>query len=125
MKVNELRIGNFIIESLSFGSDKVIKVDPNIFNRRIDEFIPITLTEEWLEKFKEWKKEDDLYVRRLDTIVDSLRLDYINDDEELCWEFYVHNIRGEKVGCAYIKYVHELQNLYFALYQRELEIKLT
>ena len=135
IKANELRIGNLVISN--FRSDRICKtVGINNFEAALqfaddenlqcisyaiwDLIHPIPLTEEWLLKFNKWKKEGDLYIRRLDTIVDSLRLDYINDDGELCWEFYVHNIRGEKVGCAYIKHVHSLQNLYFALTGEEL-----
>ena len=112
MKDNELRIGNFIIESLPFGSDKVIKVDPNIFNRRIDEFIPITLTEEWLLKFGFEKDGEDLI---LDTNL-FLLVSY-NDDE------FVHLKSNHLETITSVKYVHQLQNLYFALTGEELTFK--
>lgn len=130
MKASELRILNYVKSVLYKDILQINVIDlcgvvgiqgGGILDMKHIE--PIPLTEEWLVKFKEWKKEDNLYVIRLDTINYSLRPDYINNDGELCWEFYVHNIRGEKVGCAYIKYIHQLQNLYFALTGEELTIK--
>ena len=107
MKANELRIGNFIIESLSFGSDKVIKVDPNIFNRRIDEFIPITLTEEWLLKFG-FKKKYKSYEKCDFTFLQG-------GFDKLAYKLTI--IENTP------KYVHQLQNLYFALTGEELTFK--
>lgn len=108
MKANEIRIGNLIVESLSFGSDKVIKVDSNIFNRRIDEFIPIPLTEEWLLKFgfkKNLNSNDIIY--------------YILAGECLLEYNLTHNFADIDLFID-IKYVHQLQNLYFALTNEEL-----
>jgi hypothetical protein len=123
MKASELRIGNYVYDTLG----KVNKIDLEAITYIVKEphnqVKPIPLTEEWLLKFDEWVKEDDLFVRRLDTINDALRLDYVNDDGELCWEFYVYNVAGQRVGWAYFKYVHQLQNLYFALTGEELVVK--
>jgi hypothetical protein len=133
MKSSNLRIGNLvdlgnrIAKVTEINHLACVVVDLEETQDTIEDYERvkgIILTEEWLLKFGEWVKEDDLFVRRLDTINDALRLDYINDDGELCWEFYVYNIAGQRVGCAYIKYVHQLQNLYFALTGEELEMKL-
>ena len=132
MKASELRIGNWIeVKCIAeeCGGDDFDPQQCNLQNiisisEGTEDFLfrPIPLTEEWLIKCKGWTKEEDLYIRKLDVINDALRLDYINGDGELCWEYYVYNISGQRVGCAYIKYVHELQNLYFALNGEELEI---
>ena len=127
MKANELRIGNFIIESLSFGSDKVIKVDPNIFNRRIDEFIPITLTEEWLLKFgfKKWGNNDAprtiSYEFKGWSVFPPNSSCNFQDGFGFMW---YKPIKDENIESArvIVKHVHQLQNLYFALTNEELEI---
>ncbi len=112
MKVNELRIGNLIIESLSFGSDKIIKVNSNIFNRRSDEFIPIPLTKEWLLKLGVLYNEfEDLF-------------QIGGHDIDIQDSYYCHFYFNE-YGEWYkeIKYVHQLQNLYFAIKGEELTFK--
>jgi hypothetical protein len=126
MKASELRIGNWLNWYSKYHCngyfDKQLEIE-DFTQTDLSSARPIPLTEEWLLKFGKWIKEDNLFIRRLDTINDALRLDYINSDGELCWEFYVYNIAGQRVGCAYIKYVHQLQNLYFALTGEELQIK--
>jgi len=129
MKSSDLRIGNLvdlgnrIAKVTEINHLACVVVDLEETQDTIEDYERvkgIPLTEEWLLKFGEWVKEDDLFIRRLDTINDALRLDYVNDDGELYWEFYVYNVAEQRVGCAYVKYVHQLQNLYFALYEREL-----
>lgn len=127
MKANELRIGNLIVESLPFGSDKIIKVDSNIFNRRIDEFIPIPLTEERLLEFEQFYKDEEYWViGRFECKYCFKYRDWANN-----WAFYIEytdsgnpNDDGVKYPIAFdIKYVHQLQNLYFALTGEELILK--
>lgn len=75
---------------------------------------PIPLTEEWLFKFgfkfdghcSWWKNE--LIELTIDTGED---------------EYSVFNNNGDYITLKGIKYVHSLQNLYFALTGEELEIK--
>lgn len=109
MKANEIRIGNLIVESLSFGSDKVIKVDSNIFNRRIDEFIPIPLTEEWLLKFG-----------LKQSTTDKKRFYILGTDIYIFNESKIFFNAGSSNLSIQLYYVHQLQNLYFALTNEEL-----
>ena len=114
MKASELRIGNLIIHSLPFGSDKIKKVTAfdlaYITENTKEEYCPIPLTEEWLLKFgfeKQHNEEDFDY---------WFKNDFSND---IIWEHsegFCHNLNygGD------IKYVHQLQNLYFALTNEEL-----
>lgn len=122
MKANELRLGNLIkiggntIDTYQIYTPK--KVTLAILNEIAGEneerpdaelsvFIPIPLTEEWLLKFG--FKQDGFY----------------NSAER--W-VYLNNIlfkgNGHYILCHYplcmIKYVHQLQNLYFALTGEEL-----
>lgn len=126
IQANELSIGNYIyddfnevhivekIESQKFndwnGSDtslvvfsKLSKDDKGMYT--CDVVSPIPLTEEWLLKFGFEKKRDFFH------------LDY----ESFCIfldkkGYYTHI----NCGNLYIKHVHQLQNLYFALTGKEL-----
>jgi hypothetical protein len=116
MKANELRIGNFINRNdiklpLTEFSFDLVKV---LYN-----YSPIPLTEEWLlkfgfenmtsnERFPWWEHKDFIYL-------DFRILLYENN-------FYFDNGASEHCGQP-LKYVHQLQNIYFALTGEELTIK--
>lgn len=108
MKVNELRIGNYIFDK--WGNVHEV----NLFTlKEINEipkshgYKPIPLTEDWLLKFEfnkngnEWGKE-------------ILFVSYKKNNElflNLCDMYLSFSL----------KYVHQLQNLYFALKQKEIK----
>ena len=117
MKASELRIGNLVkaqpFEGIItvFNNDKcVVKHKSGIVKYLIEDLEPIPLTEEWLLKFgfeKQHNEEDFDY---------WFKNDFSND---IIWEHsegFCHNLNygGD------IKYVHQLQNLYFALTNEEL-----
>jgi len=120
MKANELRIGNRVN---LYGSEATII--PNDFekwfqyepNWESKAFKPILLTEEWFLKFGTKKNENnDLFIQ--------------HPTNELLRFYLVDGfIQETKSDCCpisnykHIKYVHQLQNLYFALTGNELEIK--
>ena len=118
MKANELRVGNWIktpeqeekVYDNFFDTDEGVRF---INDWNISVIKPIPLTEEWLIKFGNWDITEEGLI--------SYDLNYDEQLEE--WLFYVYNIKGDKINCAMIKYVHQLQNLYFALVGEELEIK--
>ncbi len=96
MDVKELRIGNWVS-----WYDEPMRVDVNdLFD--LGEGKPIPLTEEWLVKFG--------------LAVDKWFIDEsfkITKDEHYGWEIHTQNATHTKsIAFAYIKYVHELQNLY-------------
>lgn len=125
MKPEELRIGNFIRSEIANQDMTICEVHQGnvMFHplfKKVDSsqkpfmslmvyLKPIPLTEEWLEKFglepvigNEWG--DDL-------------LCFEWADEELIYT------AGEGLALSpWIKYVHQLQNLYFALTGKELEL---
>jgi hypothetical protein len=118
MKATELRIGNWV-QSVYFHANKqYIQVYPQAFMQiardnpslEVNSWEPIPLTEEWLLKFG-FETNDVRYWQ-----ISSFRL-HINRYGE--WIFKVETFEKE------IKYVHQLQNLYFALTGEELEIKLS
>ena len=119
MKANEFRIGNFIQRK-----DKVFqcKLDDLMVIRDFEDhgYSYVELNEEWFLKLwfqlehekcevEEYKDLNlfwwDFYGFSIDVNVCSNGVDY------------VYNGQCEDV---YIKYVHELQNLYFAIHQHEL-----
>jgi hypothetical protein len=116
MKANELRIGN-TINYVTLNNVKLVTVDASLImelepdsgagSNRL--YKPIPLTEEWLLKFGFEKVSGWDYYKG-----------WIKDYVELecdCYGFdYVNNIDKE------VKHVHQLQNLYFALTGKELEL---
>jgi len=112
MDVRELRIGNWVkrneqpegfqIESRSF---IVCERDPLLYE-------PIPLTEEWLIKFGFSGSTIDIS-DKISGCIDSI---YFNG---IC----IGTASSEYSGLHRIKYVHQLQNLYFALTGEELTIK--
>ncbi len=107
MKPTELRLGNWIIDP----EGKEVQVDEiggyeNPLSLFMGMYKPIPLTEEWLKKFGWSNFSASLWAK--DLIWDS------NFDNGIL-EFSIIEVS--------VKYVHQLQNLYFALIGKELEIK--
>jgi hypothetical protein len=128
LKASELRIGNLVSQNGFYGyvysiesaeprndirfSDKdiITLFDNGMTYVPIDEIEPIPLTEEWLIKFG-FNKVCSMYIR-------------ISDINEM--EFFDNIITFKDWFCKLekkIQYVHQLQNLYFALTNTELTIK--
>ena len=122
MRNNELRIGNLILfDNKPVEITGIPKTGLNFgkagFAVSINEFFqPIPLTEEWLLKF-------------------GFKLDMLNFNwnaaigENEIGDFKLSLRYSERVGwffqskCTIIKYVHQLQNLYFAITSEELKLK--
>jgi hypothetical protein len=121
MKANELRIGNWYKGDCLAQQYWQITAQEilDFYDDPIDDYFqPIEITKEWLLKLGfEYNNNYDNYVIRA--------RDYYNSvgwNDEDC-EWYYNNDRSD-AGCYYItdiKYVHQLQNLYFALTQEELQ----
>lgn len=121
MKVSELRLGNLvnwgvnIVPVKSIHTESVLKNEVRVYielNEKlqnycldITEIEPIPLTKEWLLKFG--FKEHAISYYNLNDIIIS----YANTG--------LHEYRVRDVNVI-IKYVHQLQNLYFALTGEEL-----
>lgn len=123
IQANELRIGNLIefkkhdpsqiyskpkweLMEVTYGDHSNIVSRPN-------DFRPIPLTEEWIEKFGfVYDKVFDIYSNKSGHELMFVKDGYI--------EFYLYEYGGP-FKC--VEYVHQLQNLYFALTQTELELK--
>jgi hypothetical protein len=122
MKANELRIGNWFKSvkfevpvqcELSDLHELCVRSDGAYNDPPIDEmFEPIPLTEEWLLKFGFVKIGEYWYKERffIEMLFGRLNL-----------RITINN--AESAYASSVQYVHQLQNLYFALTGNELEIK--
>jgi len=115
MKASELRIGNSIMQD-----DELVFVTwwrLELMEKNKIEYNPISLTEEWLLKFGfKYKKWDDHFIIKNGDYFNSIKK---YDDS---WHY---NTDESEATCYYlttIKYIHQLQNLYFALTGEELTI---
>lgn len=129
MNPEELRIGNWI-EGQKSGVWNPFQLTVSTIKQLVDKEwlrdnrIPdinqylrsITLTEEWFEKFgfKSFKIKGVTYSFSINTRTGYFEIDY--NQNELC--FY-----GYKSRRIVLKYVHTLQNLFYALTEEELKAK--
>jgi len=110
MKANELRLGNYAKDSVL----GIIEIDSTDKIYHAENLEPIPLTEEWLVKFSFDPDKDDY----LGTSIVWEEDICIYDHGDNIYSLYRYNDQH-----VYIKYIHQLQNLYFALTGQELEIK--
>lgn len=116
MNVNELRIGNYV----NLKDKGLYKIDRGYDLEKIEDWegtdycTPIPLTEDWLLKFGFDKKL--MYGKHN-------KYFYIKDKLYYCeHDFYSFVFSNNQLEINHIKHVHQLQNLYFALTQKELTI---
>lgn len=131
MKASELRVGNWIsvfggtpqqvTAHYIFLMETYVPSDPNEANyEEVTEGVP--LTEEWLIKFGFSLRGDDVYE------YDQLKIELViwSDADP---QFLPKKINGNALpyyrSMKAIDYVHQLQNLYFALTGEELTVKET
>jgi hypothetical protein len=139
MITSELRLGNFVTDEFYESFKTIVKVEsindkginleieddgnyPECAARwiepynRTDTLRPIPLTEEWLLKFGFQKLKQNIYIKYNSDIDFSLAI-YVR--QECCdW-----SINGYTIST--IKYVHQLQNLFFAMSNEELQLSST
>ena len=132
IEANELRIGNLVYDNFDVSNPYVVTIfsldDFIAISHGCNKYQPIPLTEEWLVKcgfVKDSKIEylmghinntytkSYLIIGTYDNVFSPCVRMYDRDD----WAYY------EEIG-ENIKYLHQLQNLYFALTGEELTINL-
>ena len=111
MKASELRIGNYVKYLTLNGNSEILANGIYLFELGELELDPILLTEEWLLQFGGICETGGMY------FFDNVGILYYRRENEFSLMGYNY-----KKGQIYttIKYVHELQNLYFALTGKEL-----
>ena len=128
MKTKEFRIGNYVNAVRCDGSkiiDKVEALHENYVStsQKWGKVEPIPITEEWLVKFDMQLYDGFSSTRFLNVVkheYDTCKITY-NPKEEL-----LRFSNGQQKGVTlipHVKYVHQLQNLFFALTGEELTIK--
>jgi len=131
MKASELRIGNFInaiednsickVEGINSNSLSVITKgrfgNQVIVSDIFDGFSPIQLTEEWLLVFV-FSKDNACWIG--EPFNDGLMPIILNANLQL---YYEDEVDEYNMVSRPLKYVHQLQNLYFALTGEEVEVK--
>jgi len=104
MEAKELRIGNWV--KLDSGTETIIRGGGiNAIEMQQLRVEPIPLTEEWLLKFGFYKSNV------------TARIDLYPEDDGVYFYFNIDPAKRVK-----IEYVHQLQNLFFALTGEELTI---
>lgn len=112
MKANELRIGNYVIDNLG----GILKIKGVNENSTLSHVKGIKLNEEWLFKFCFKKASENFLSIKTKKRFSNLE---INLKTKRAIIFGLHSFKD----VVFPEYVHELQNLYFALTHEELIIK--
>lgn len=127
MKSTDLRIGNLITSKQWKGAHSIsgIELTEDGFDLKVNGYVhryepsvyfdiePIPLTEEWLLKLGFEKEETGIYTEKWFLYKkDDFVLHWRNQYPEFGW-----------LESIEIKYVHQLQNLFYALTGTELEIR--
>ena len=125
MNAQELRIGNLverdgnILEVVRIAKDNIINYDLILQSKGMHvnsgNVIPIPLTEEWLVKFGFYYSDDENEFLELQ-LMHKTKLYADNSNE---FSTVVLKIKENEIE---IEYVHQLQNLYFALTGKELTL---
>ncbi len=117
IKANELRIGNIIEWNKSiFNVCKISEdsIENELWCKPLTEIHPIPLTEDWLLYFG-FSGKDNFTDYNLQA--DNLKFYYGNNELTIAEFEFGHAISVK------IEYVHQLQNIYFALTRQELKAK--
>ena len=117
MKSSELRIGNWVYKEVGITALEPIKLDllDIIKHSYTDCFQPIPLTKEWLVKFG-FDEVDDYW----DNGNLKIYSDWTNDKGVYFYMDYNRLPTMTSRASIDICYIHQLQNLYFALTGEEL-----
>jgi hypothetical protein len=120
MNARELRIGNYVQDSTT---DELIMVSAYTITQIVEhswKAKPIELTEDWLEKFGFKKDANSNYWLNLQTHYLEMIFSG-NDYYPIYCQIPEFSSESELiVGLKSIKYVHQLQNIYFVLTGEEL-----
>jgi hypothetical protein len=150
MKANEFRIGNYHLYHIEDKLDErkewdevcVIDAKDLVWlskpeGEKDKDYKPIPLTNKWLKKFGfvyfSYKtgpygiKHKGYQIRykaySIHSFVRLLQLSYVKDESMYYVGKKAFNIKEETTYISCVKYVHQLQNLYFALTGNELTIQ--
>jgi len=124
IQINELRVGNIIqegkVEQIDNSIDEVYYSGDGYYQSNYCcNLNAILITEDWLLKFKfscDWTKT---YTKQIEKNTFELRFE---NTEKIMFLDVNINYEDTYLEFKHIKYVHQLQNLYFALTGSELQL---
>ena len=136
IKANELRIGNYVnyeqtthlITGVNIDYSISVWVDKEnqefLYQHQNNELKPIPLTEEWLIKFgfEKYSTKSEFYCLDSTSIYEGT-LNYNYKNNFISLSGMNDDYHEELILVKPMLYVHQLQNLYFALTNEELTIK--
>jgi hypothetical protein len=126
MEAQELRIGNYAMGNKPFAVDSnhiAMAYNHEIAQNGHERFKSIPLTEDWLIRFGFEKRNGSfsIYLSELErSEIERKRIDIFFGAERIAAELCRSGICFSMVTC---NYVHQLQNLYFALTSEELTLE--
>ena len=130
MKASELKIGNLVsldgrvstVLGIDHRNSLKVKNDFSTFQTSCLNVEPIPLTEDWLKRFRFEKDNYGTFVlNSIDKNENDLWLKIQDNDFGIALNLF-HN-KKEPTFLDSISYLHQLQNLYFALTGTELTLK--
>lgn len=130
MKASELRIGNYVqgtklsIPRLGIESDGIYQISGYgiyLLESGSLAYEPIPLTEEWFEKFNATKDKEFNMHYTLPINGDYGYMLFLKDGDE--YDVFIHVDEDSILLYNSIKFVHQLQNIYFAISGEELILK--
>ena len=118
MIASDFRIGNYVNDTL-YGTE--VQITLNHFKEETFELTEsIPLTKEWLLKFGLEKMKDSTTYEWKDGDYRSVQVDLKPNEAEIYLCGYDSVMSSQCFPVDHIKYVHEFQNLFFALKGKEL-----
>lgn len=133
INISELRIGNIVAiqlnyDGVSYDECEVTEITLEYLHHTLpagggttskwDDVDPIIITPEWLQRMGFKKSADDNWVIQVGNLL------YIEIDKDFDLYINPETWNGAMIApWAEIEYVHQLQNLYFTLTGKEIEIK--
>jgi hypothetical protein len=118
MEAKEIRIGNYVYLTAEPHSPEVLEwdiEDYDFYSERLGDIQPIKITEDWLIEFGFSKHSNDYYLLKNGHSTLEITL-------EQGFNYDYADVRENSHYLTEIKYVHQLQNLCYALYNKELDI---
>lgn len=122
------RIGNYVLETIYDFEPKIIQLRRESFTQPDDYYTPIELSEEWLLRlkfhadnygiFEKFENDVNASGSKIELWVKKCLI-----DEKWTWDISVGQELDELVHLCYIDYLHEIQNIYFDIYKKELTIQ--
>lgn len=132
MKLSDFRIGNLVNED-HFVKAITLENELTIWNKSGYDFLniidiePIPLTVEWVEKFgfslTDYETDEDVIIEVYYKEINDNCMYFINLCDDGFNEFGFVTSFADVMLNNNLKYVHQLQNLYFALTGEELTLK--